>query len=80
MASRDAPLLDCASVVVGERRMENPGTMEQGPDEGSGAQQPDVVALILRHLAEPKDVLAAAAVCRCASISKLDEMPSGRVS
>jgi hypothetical protein len=45
--------------------------MEPAQEEvlaNEGAHQPDVVALIFRHLIEPQDVLAAAAVCRFTSL------------
>ncbi len=45
--------------------------MEHEQEEVLGnesALQPDVLALIFRHLIEPQDVLAAAAVCRFTSI------------
>ncbi|KAG0578217.1 hypothetical protein KC19_4G006400 [Ceratodon purpureus] len=44
--------------------MDHAPALDEAPLPNEGSQQPDVVALLFRHLVDPQDVLAAAAVCR----------------
>lgn len=48
----------------GERDTKRMAEIEDAMVECAGVQEPDIVVLILQHLTEPQDVLAAAAVCR----------------